>query len=514
MSTWSEKNPFRDGRSYVFAVPCKKNESSPIWVYNGSQRRGFWSEQKWHVSLEKAARSGYTSFVVSELVLDQMDPHVLFSQIRSYGLRPILQISADSVLPSLGAMIKTYDVGIERWIYQTWPAWEIYESLVESKNCRFVILGIQSNKDCLEHVERIPLFYQKYIDFYFPYFLSNKEKIKPRQLIRWQALLNKKAPELVIGSANGIDIYEPRIQEMAELEPIHGPIYRSHQELRPQFSVVIPVYNTGLYLLNTLRHLEKQNFPKDQFEVVIVDDGGTDRVSEMMVDLVRDFEMPLTILYYPRLAQRKMGDSQFRAGLARNYGVKWARGDYLVFLDSDILTPPHFLQTCAQRHQHHSVVQWRRDYLKKSIPCATIQYHEIGENHCFVPEGGYWHQFYQQSEKVGWNSLPDHWKYSCTYAFSLKRDLFKRIGWFRKTFCFYGLEDTDLGWRLGQGGETFFLEPTPVYHLYHESTRSEFFNSFYRRQKLLKTTAEIFFYNNLSPDIYRVFQYLLNSWIF
>jgi GT2 family glycosyltransferase len=88
------------------------------------------------------------------------------------------------------------------------------------------------------------------------------------------------------------------------------------------------------------------------------------------------------------------------------------------------------------------------------------------------------------------------------------------VGWFRKTFCFYGLEDTDLGWRLAQADCQFYLEQTPVYHLFHENVRSEFFNSSYRRQKLLKTTAEIFFYNNLSPDIYRVFQYLLNSWIF
>ena len=72
-------------------------------------------------------------------------------------------------------------------------------------------------------------------------------------------------------------------------------------------------------------------------------------------------------------------------------------------------------------------------------------------------------------------------------------DVFKKTGWFRKTFCYYGLEDTDLGWRLQNAGYTFHLNHQSVYHLHHSTLRSEFFNSAYRRHKLLKKTSEIFF---------------------
>lgn len=514
MSTWSEYNPYRNGRGYVFAFPSHSETQNKTWEYNGTRRKHLWNDNKLSSSIQKALSGDYTHFVVSDLVLNNPGWPSFFKQIQDSGLKTTLQIDEQTNLNLLAPFLQKDFLQIEWWVNQRWPQWDTLRELSRRSKVSLKILGVHSNS-ALERLHEIPPDFLDSTEFYFPYFLQKKQKWKPREIMSLSEKLRKSNADFLFRPASGIDIYEPRIHEQAELEPCHPPLYQSHKQLSPKISVVIPVYNNGFYLLNTLRHLEQQGLAKDLYEIIIVDDGSSDRLSEDLVSYVQDFQMPTTVLYYPRLKKRQMGDSQFRAGLARNYGVKFARGEYLVFLDSDILTPPDFLSKTLVLHEKNQVVQWRRDYLGKNVPCANISYGEVdAQKHCYIPERGYWHNFYAEAKDKGWSQIPDGWKYACTYAFSLPKNLFKQAGWFRKTFCFYGLEDTDLGWRLFNSGARFHLEATPVYHLFHENVRSEFFNSSYRRQKLLKTTSEIFFYNNLSPDIYRVFQYLLNSWIY
>jgi GT2 family glycosyltransferase len=96
-------------------------------------------------------------------------------------------------------------------------------------------------------------------------------------------------------------------------------------------------------------------------------------------------------------------------------------------------------------------------------------------------------------------------KYVCTYSLAISKSLFKKIGWFRKNYIFYGFEDTDLGYRLNKAGVPFYLSPLKVYHLYHDNERSEFFNKTYYRHLVLSKTAKIFFLNHLDPEIYEHF---------
>jgi glycosyltransferase involved in cell wall biosynthesis len=502
------------GRSYVYALPSHNATGAEVWKLNGTWRKGSWNFDKFLKSLAKAKASGYSRFVISEVAVELPDFEKLIQEVQRADLKPVLQVSDDTHLAKIRSFVLQNEIAVERWIVDQWPDWEQLRSLKKTNEISLKILGIKSN-NCLFELGNIPEDFCEFLEFYFPYFLDKKRKFFPREIIAWEELVQKNHPQLRIKSAKGVDIYEPRIGEELELEPCHPPLVCSHPSLTPQISVIIPTYNNGLYLLNTLRHLDQQKLSYDNYEVVIVDDGSSDKMSEGLLGMVKDFQMPVRLLYYPRMKPRKMGDNQFRAGLARNYGVKFARGDLLVFLDSDILTPPDFLQKTLELHGQYEVVQWRREYFHKNVPSISMHYSEVRqERDCYQPEGGYWHRFYEAAGEIGWGKIENHWKYACTYGFSLKKSLFNDVGCFRKTFCFYGLEDTDLGWRLAQKKCSFYLEQTPVYHLFHENSRSEFFNSAFKRQKLLKSTAEIFFYNNLSPEIYRVFQYLFNSWIF
>ncbi|RCW90886.1 glycosyltransferase [Winogradskyella arenosi] len=100
------------------------------------------------------------------------------------------------------------------------------------------------------------------------------------------------------------------------------------------FSFIIPVYNRPhevKELLQSFLSLEGEH----QYEIVIVEDGSTES-SEQVVDT---FKKQLEISYFKK-TNSGPGDS-------RNYGMRNAKGNYFIILDSDVLLPPQYLNTIS-----------------------------------------------------------------------------------------------------------------------------------------------------------------------
>ena len=95
------------------------------------------------------------------------------------------------------------------------------------------------------------------------------------------------------------------------------------------FSVVIPLYNRGHTIVDTLHSVLSQGFR--DFEVVIVNDGSTDDGAEKVEDALSDPRVRL-------IHQEHAGE-----GAARNAGVKAARFDLIAPLDADDLWLPGYL---------------------------------------------------------------------------------------------------------------------------------------------------------------------------
>src|SRR5690606_12726564 len=100
------------------------------------------------------------------------------------------------------------------------------------------------------------------------------------------------------------------------------------------FSLVIPVYNRPDEIQELLESLTEQTY-KQQFEIVIVEDGS----SVTCKDVVSSYENRLMISYYFK-ENSGPGDS-------RNYGMRIAKGDYFIILDSDCILPSHYMQSIA-----------------------------------------------------------------------------------------------------------------------------------------------------------------------
>jgi glycosyltransferase involved in cell wall biosynthesis len=103
-------------------------------------------------------------------------------------------------------------------------------------------------------------------------------------------------------------------------------------------SVIIPIYNNEKYVFDCLNSLEAQTYPKELFEVIIIDDASTDNTLlkvkayksglNLQIDALRENSGP---------------------GIARNKGIAISKGDFILFLDSDDLLVPNAIELLSNK---------------------------------------------------------------------------------------------------------------------------------------------------------------------
>ena len=118
-------------------------------------------------------------------------------------------------------------------------------------------------------------------------------------------------------------------------------------------SVIVPVWNNPDQLALCVEALKAQDFPSDDYEVVVVDNGSTDDTAERARALGARV-----------LEERKPGSYA-----ARNHGIAETGSDYLAFTDSDCIPDRRWLSTAvarADREANIGVVAGRIDLFDES----------------------------------------------------------------------------------------------------------------------------------------------------
>ena len=105
---------------------------------------------------------------------------------------------------------------------------------------------------------------------------------------------------------------------------------------KTKMSVIVPVYNVENYLERCVNSLIHQTM--EEIQIILVDDGSTDR-SSFICDSFAETDSRIFVIH-------KENEGQ---GIARNYGLKNAVGEYVCFLDSDDY---YELNTCEILYQH------------------------------------------------------------------------------------------------------------------------------------------------------------------
>jgi len=90
-------------------------------------------------------------------------------------------------------------------------------------------------------------------------------------------------------------------------------------------SIIIPTYNNHDELNNALCSIEKIDYPAENFEVIVVDDGSNDDTGAYVADFMDKSKFSLVYVY-----QENRGPAA-----ARNVGIHKAKGDYILIIDSD-----------------------------------------------------------------------------------------------------------------------------------------------------------------------------------
>ena len=114
----------------------------------------------------------------------------------------------------------------------------------------------------------------------------------------------------------------------------------------PQFSIIVPVYNVQNYLAACVKSVAEQPGPRD-WECILVDDGSTD-TSGQICDVLAAEIPGLRVLH------------QQNGGLAnaRNTGLTAAKGEWVLFLDSDDAMAPGLLETLRRELAAHPDFDW------------------------------------------------------------------------------------------------------------------------------------------------------------
>ena len=185
-------------------------------------------------------------------------------------------------------------------------------------------------------------------------------------------------------------------------------------------SVVIPTYNRLPILQKSIEALERQRFTDDKidgYEIVIVDDGSTDRTLAWLA------ENKAQLLHVKVIEQNHKG-----AAAARNLGVQNAQGDTIVFIDSDLVVTESFLQCHAD-----ALVKGEQDL--KSDRLFTYGA-VINTNNFENPTS--------EPYKITDFSAA----YFATVNVAIARNWLIKAGLFDTRFQLYGWEDLELGVRL------------------------------------------------------------------
>lgn len=101
------------------------------------------------------------------------------------------------------------------------------------------------------------------------------------------------------------------------------------------FSIIIPVYNRPQEIEELLSSLVDQDF-SNAFEVLIIEDGSTMKSDA----IVEEYHSQLDINYFFK--------ENSGPGASRNFGMKRAKGNYFIILDSDVILPQHYLTEVQQ----------------------------------------------------------------------------------------------------------------------------------------------------------------------
>jgi glycosyltransferase involved in cell wall biosynthesis len=206
-------------------------------------------------------------------------------------------------------------------------------------------------------------------------------------------------------------------------------------------SIVTPAYNSLQYLKYTIASLEKQDIDKENFEVVVIDDGSTDGMSEYL----KSYKGSLNFI--PVINPKNLGRAK-----SRNRGIEVSHNEIIIFVDSDIEVKPDFVRIHLEEHAKG-----------KRACVGRVLFHPSLEKNNYMK----YLECTGSARVNGGEKMPG--KYFRTTNASVPKDILIETGCFDENFIYYGGEDTELGMRIAEQIDIIYL-PEAVGYNRHSRT--------------------------------------------
>ena len=198
-------------------------------------------------------------------------------------------------------------------------------------------------------------------------------------------------------------------------------------------SVIIPTYNRPEQLINCLKSLKKQILPREDWEVVVVDDGSPQELYNLIENESLNYNWK-----YSR--QNNSGPAT-----ARNKGAQLAKGKYLAFIDDDC----------------EADGQWLLELRKILQPGVLVGGKTINKlkNNCFSESSQILIDYLYKT------LIGSHLMFFTSNNFAVEKDAFLASGAFSQTFKFAAGEDREFSIRFNHLG--FQLKYAPAVTVMH-----------------------------------------------
>jgi len=217
-------------------------------------------------------------------------------------------------------------------------------------------------------------------------------------------------------------------------------------KIRPFISVVIPAYNSSLTIGNCLAAFKKQTYPSDFFEIIVVDDGSKDNTTEIA----------------KAMADRVLVQPNQGAGVARNLGAREAKGNLILFTDSDCVPQADWIERMVEPFSDTEIVGAKGFY--KTRQRETIA------------------RFAQIEYEVKCETLKkeQYIDFVDTYSAAYRRDIFLKEGGFDAIYTTASGEDSELSYKLATRGYKLVAVPDAIVFHQHPNTLIKYIKKKYR----------------------------------
>lgn len=213
----------------------------------------------------------------------------------------------------------------------------------------------------------------------------------------------------------------------------------------PKVSVITPTYNRKEKLKHTLKSLSYQTYPKNRYEILVVDDGSTDGTDSFLKRAKKE----ISNLSYFR--QKKKGPAA-----ARNLGIKNSTGEIIFFTDDDCIVPRDWIEKFIRVYEGHPEVAGIGGYLEADE--YTLKTNIFARYESYMGRKVY---RTDRGEHIGGFECPA----GGTCNMSYKKSVLEEVGGFDETYPVAAGEDADLKLRICLKNHKLAYAPIKVTHI-------------------------------------------------